>query len=71
MKITCSGCGANVTFLPNKQKCYCEYCGIEINNITAKKIDGVINFEVSERDAITKFQKKLKIKNDDMKNNKI
>ena len=27
MKIACPRCGANVTFMPNSQKCYCEYCG--------------------------------------------
>lgn len=26
MKIVCLNCGADVTFKPEKQKCYCEYC---------------------------------------------
>ena len=30
MKTACPRCGANVTFIPSSQKCYCEYCGSEI-----------------------------------------
>ncbi|MBQ9267774.1 MAG: hypothetical protein IJ217_05840 [Clostridia bacterium] len=31
MKTACPRCGANVTFMPSTQKCYCEYCGSEID----------------------------------------
>ena len=31
MKIACPRCGADVTFLPSNQKCYCDYCGSTID----------------------------------------
>ncbi|MBQ7667939.1 MAG: zinc ribbon domain-containing protein [Clostridia bacterium] len=45
MKTACPRCGANVTFMPSTQKCYCEYCGseIDISEFNIEKFEENIN----------------------------
>ena len=47
MKVECPRCGANVSFMPSTQKCYCEYCG---------SILDISEFDVSELDKVNKHE---------------
>lgn len=47
MKVECPRCGANVTFMPSTQKCYCEYCGSTLD---------ISEFDVSELDKVDKHE---------------
>lgn len=48
MKIMCPGCGANLIFIPNKQKCYCEYCGSFINIENLEKYNNELYKDVKQ-----------------------